>query len=156
MLVSYPLITLLAITLVERLRRAQYRAELLTAVAQSRYEMLLRHDNERVLTRRATDEMHRMLHHVAQHNRSLILIQALENKPFMQSGSPAIPGVGIAPGPRHADVHPDDIARISSGLLPGRHRIRFKVSEHSWKPVDCVCEIFSTPTGDFLVLRIGD
>jgi K+-sensing histidine kinase KdpD len=155
LLVSYPLITLLVIPLIERLRRAQYRAELLTAVAQSRYEMLLRHDNERVLARRATDEMHRMLHHVAQHSRSLILIQALENKPFMQPGPPARPVVGIAPGPRHADVHPDDIARISSGLLPGRHRIRFKAGEHSWKPVDCVCEVFRTDTGDFLVLRTG-
>ncbi|SAK50582.1 hypothetical protein AWB83_01161 [Caballeronia ptereochthonis] len=164
LLVSYPLITFLVITLVERLRRAQFRAELLAAVAQSRYEMLLRHDNERVLARRATDETHRMLHHIAQHNRSLIQIQALERKPFTQSdprpdtapGPGDASAVGIAPGPRHAEVHRDDVARISSGLSPGHHRIRFKSGEHDWKPVECVCERFATHAGDFLVLRIED
>lgn len=178
LLVSYPIITLLNIVLIERLRRAQYRAELIASVAQSRYEMMLRHDNERALVRRATDETHRMLHHVAQHNRSLILIRAIELGP--QSGDTAfgklfaVPGmkteglsagsgtdqghraIAIAPGPRHADVHSDDIHRVDSGLPPGRHRIRFKSGQHGWKPVDCVCERFSTHIGDFLVLRMAD
>lgn len=87
LLVSYPLITIVVIVLVERLRRAQYRAELLAAVAQSRYEMLLRHDNERLLASRATDEMHRMLHHIAQYNRSLILIKALDPSGAPQAAS---------------------------------------------------------------------
>lgn len=164
LLVSYPLITLLVIALVERLRRSQFRAELLAAVAQSRYEMLLRHDNERVVTRRATDETHRMLHYIAQHNRALILIQALQDKPFALSGHDAdaarLSGdgltVAIAPGPRHADVHGDDIARIGSALSPGHQRVRFRTGEHDWKPVDCVCERFTTHVGDFQVLRIGD
>lgn len=164
LLVSYPLITLLVITLVERLRRSQFRAELLAAVAQSRYEMMLRHDNERVLARHATNEMHRMLYHIAQHSRELILIQALENKsinaPDLDGdaafGSGRAIGEGIAPGPRHADVHNDDIQRVSSGLSPGHYRIRFKSGERHWKPVNCVCERFTTHAGDFLVLRIGD
>ncbi|WP_408258652.1 DUF4118 domain-containing protein [Paraburkholderia xenovorans] len=42
LLISYPLITLVVIILIERLRRSQFRAELIASVAQSRCEMLLR------------------------------------------------------------------------------------------------------------------
>lgn len=42
-------ITPLAVVLIERLRRAQYRAELIAEVAQTRYEMLLRAENERMV-----------------------------------------------------------------------------------------------------------
>ena len=121
LLVSYLLVTLVVITLVERLRRAQYRAELLAAVAQSRYEMLLRHDNERLLARRATDEMHRMLHHIAQYDRSLILIKALDSAnsappgSFVATAATATPTgmiddasfrAGIAYGAMHRQVNP--------------------------------------------------
>src|ERR1700710_2018423 len=58
--ISYPLVTLCMITLIERLRRAQFSTELIAAVALSRYEMLLRADNERALSRRAVDETHRL------------------------------------------------------------------------------------------------
>lgn len=172
LLISYPLITLIVITLVERLRRAQYRAELLAAVAQSRYEMLLRHDNERLLARRATDEMHRMLHHVAQYNRSLILIKALnpvDSAPaasFVAAATAAGPGgwtddaslhAGIAYGARHRQVHREDLARVSGRLTPGHHRIRFlSAGRHDWHPVECVCDRFTTSSGEFLVLRADD
>ncbi|WP_244808313.1 DUF4118 domain-containing protein [Caballeronia zhejiangensis] len=171
LLVSYPLITIVVIVLVERLRRAQYRAELLAAVAQSRYEMLLRHDNERLLASRATDEMHRMLHHIAQYNRSLILIKALD-----PSGAPpssfvataatstsngviddAPIGAGIAYGARHAEVHQDDLARVSDRLTPGHHRMRLvSGGRNEWRPVECVCDRFITPSGEFLILRAED
>ncbi|WP_250494299.1 DUF4118 domain-containing protein [Caballeronia sp. GAWG1-1] len=164
LLVSYPLITIVMMTLVERLKRAQYRAELLASVAQSRYEMLLRHDNERLITRRATEEMHRMLQHVTQYNRSLILIKALDSTTRVSpanfvaaANSPVIdddaPRAGIAYGAKHADAHGEDIARVSDALLPGLHRIRFQSDEQDWRPVECVCERFATPSGDYLVLR---
>ena len=171
LLVSYPLITIVVITLVERMRRAQYRAELLAAVAQSRYEMLLRHDNERLLARRATDEMHRMLHHIAQYNRSLILIKALDpanSAPpgsFFATAATATPGgiiddasfrAGIAYGAKHSQVHQEDLARVSDRLLPGRHRMRFLSGARDWRPVECVCERFTTPSGEFLILRAED
>jgi K+-sensing histidine kinase KdpD len=171
LLVSYPLITLIVITLVERLRRAQYRAELLTAVSQSRYEMLLRHDNERLLARRATDEMHRMLHHIAHYNRSLILIKALDAQTsvppgsFVATAATALPeGIiddenfraGIAYGAKHTQVHQEDLARVSDRLLPGHHRMRFLAGADDWHPVECVCERFTTPSGDFLILRAED
>lgn len=168
LLVSYPLITIVVITLVERLRRAQYRAELLAAVAQSRYEMLLRHDNERLLARRATDEMHRMLHHIAQYNHALILIKALDpvasapTASFVATVAAASSGgviddesflTGLAFGAMHAQVHQEDLAQMSARMLPGRHRLRFVSGPEDWRPVECVCERFTTPSGEFLILR---
>jgi K+-sensing histidine kinase KdpD len=162
LLVSYPLITIVVITLVERLRRAQYRAELLATVAQSRYEMLLRHDNERLLARRATDEMHRMLHHIRQYNRSLILIKAQDADTPAATASPAIDHeafddasfrAGIAFGSKHAQVHQEDLARVTARLLPGHHRLRFHEGVEDWRPVECICERFTTPSGEFLILR---
>lgn len=172
LVVSYPLITSVVITLVERLRRAQYRAELLAAVARSRYEMLLRHDNERLLARRATDEMHRMLHHIAQYNRSLILIKALDPANSLPPGSfvaataayaqdgtldDASLQAGIAFGAKHAQVHPEDLARVSGHLTPGHHRMRFlSGARDNWRPVECICDRFTTSSGEFLVLRADD
>jgi K+-sensing histidine kinase KdpD len=174
LLVSYPLITIVVITLVERLRRAQYRAELLTEVSQSRYEMLLRHDNERLLARRASDEMHRMLHHIAQYNRLLILIKAADPANSAPPGSfvataataatAAPEGIidddafraGVAFGAKHAQVHKEDLARVSDRLQPGRHRMRFLAGAQDWRPVECVCERFTTASGEFLILRAED
>lgn len=170
LLVSYTLITIVMITLVERLRRAQYRAELLTAVSQSRYEMLLRHDNERLLARRATDEMHRMLHYIAQHNRSLVLIRALDPANSTPPGSLIAAAAtatrngiiddsfraGIAYGAKHAEVHHEDLARVSERLAPGHHRMRFLSDGQDWRPVECVCDRFTTPSGEFLILRVQD
>lgn len=171
LLVSYPLITIVMITLVERLRRAQYRAELLASVSQSRYEMLLRHDNERLLARHATDEMHRMLHHIAHYNRSLILIKALDPAnsaapgSFVAAAVTATPNghvdddsfhMGIAYGAMHSRVHQEDLARASERLAPGRHRMRFLSTGQDWRPVDCMCERFITHSGEFLILRAED
>jgi K+-sensing histidine kinase KdpD len=171
LLVSYLLITIVVIALVERLRRAQYRAELLAAVAHSRYEMLLRGDNERLLVRRATDEMHRMLHHLAQHTRSLILIKALDPltsappSSFVAAAMPSAPGrftdddsfrSGVAYGAKHSQVHQEDLARVSDWLVPGHQRLRFLSGSAGWRAVECVCERFITPSGEFLILRAED
>lgn len=172
LLVSYPLITIVIIALVERLRRAQYRAELLAAVAQSRYEMLLRHDNERLLNRRATDDMHRMLHHIAQYHHALVLIKALDPANSASPGSLVAAAAtatsngliddapfskGIAYGAMHAQVHQEDLARVSDRLTPGHHRMRFlSADRNNWRSMECICERFITPSGEFLVLRAED
>lgn len=161
LLVSYPLVTLLVITLVERLRRAQYRAQLVTAVAQSRYEMLLRQDNERALARRAIDETHRLLRHLAQHQAQLILIKALERNAMQrahvgQSVDAPLPFDGeVAPGPLFDALHPEDIVRVTNALSPGSHRVRARhvVLGGDYRLTQCVCERFTTHAGDFLVLR---
>jgi K+-sensing histidine kinase KdpD len=161
LVISYPLVTLLVIILIERLRRAQFRAELIASVAQSRYEMLLRHDNERMLARRAVDETHRLLRHLSHHHKTFIFIQALERNALQpaddlkpQNVPQRLPNE-IAPGPRFADVDSDDIQRLSNALWPGNHRVHLKSGDGPPKLTECVCERFTTHAGEFLVLRIG-
>jgi K+-sensing histidine kinase KdpD len=162
LLVSFPLVSLIVITLIERLRREQFRAQLIASVAQSRYEMLLRHDNERALARRAVDETHRLLHHLAQHHQGFILIKALERDAAArasvgQSTSYALPTAGdVAPGPLFDAVHPEDVQRITHALWAGSHRVRLRRGAHhggEFRLTNCRCERFTTHAGDFLVLR---
>ena len=160
--ISYPLVTLIVITLIERLRRAQFRAQLITAVAQSRYEMLLRNDNERALARRSIDETHRLLRHLAQHHDGFILIKGLERKATQLGGSnravaDALPqATEVAPGPLFNVVHPDDLPRLTHSLSPGPHRVRLQSRQHKreYRMTNCSCERFTTHAGDFLVLRM--
>jgi K+-sensing histidine kinase KdpD len=161
LLLSYPVVTLLVITLIERLRRAQFRAQLIASVAQSRYEMLLRQDNERALAKRAVDETHRLLRHLAQHHHHFVLIKALERNATQRASvgqsaaSIAALPAEIAPGPRFDDVHPEDIQRLTNALWPGSHRVRLRVPGHDgeMRLTQCTCERFTTHAGDFLVLR---
>lgn len=161
LLLSYPVVTLLVITLIERLRREQFRAQLIASVAQSRYEMLLRHDNERALARRAVDETHRLLRHLAQHHDGFILIKALERNAAQrasvgQSAAHALPLASeVAPGPLFEAVHPEDLQRLTHALSPGHHRVRLRhpQHEHEYRQCNCSCERFTTHAGDFLVLR---
>jgi K+-sensing histidine kinase KdpD len=144
--VSYPLVTLITITLIERLRRAQFSAELIAAVALSRYEMLLRADNERALSRRAVDETHRLIRHLPHYHDSIILLQAVDRNTPQGANE-------IAPGRLFSEAHPDDISRLQRGLQPGRHRVRFGAADGAHKLIDCVCERFTTHAGEFLILR---
>lgn len=75
---TYPAITLLIIGLIERLRRAQYHSALIASVARSRYEILLRADNERLLARRDADETHRLLRVLTQRHDQLVFIKAVD------------------------------------------------------------------------------
>ncbi|CAG9275020.1 DUF4118 domain-containing protein [Paraburkholderia unamae] len=161
LLVSYPLVTVIVITLIERLRREQCRGQLIASVAQSRYEMLLRHDNERALARRAVDETHRLLRHLAQHHEGFILIKGLERNATQlasvgQSPSRALPAAAeVAPGPLFDALHPEDLQRLTNGLWPGHHRVRLRSGQHKreYQFANCSCERFTTHAGDFLVLR---
>ncbi|NLP63022.1 DUF4118 domain-containing protein [Paraburkholderia sacchari] len=160
LLLSYPLLTIIVMTLIERLRREQFRAQLLAQVAQSRYEMLLRHDNERALARRAVDETHRLLRHLAQHHDGFILIKALERDAAQRASvGQSIAGLPaaseVAPGPLFDAVHPEDIQRVSKALWPGQHRVRLRRASNGreFRMTNCSCERFTTHAGDFLVLR---
>jgi K+-sensing histidine kinase KdpD len=144
--ISYPLVTLFTITLIERLRRAQFSAELIAAVAMSRYEMLLRADNERALSRRAVDETHRLIRHLPHYHDAIILLQAVDRNAAQGAKE-------MAPGRLFADAHPDDIERLQRGLQSGRHRVRIGAGDGVHKLVDCICERFTTHAGEFLILR---
>lgn len=162
LIVSLPLVSFLVVFLIERLRRSQFRAELIGLVAQSRYEMLLRADNERVMAGRAVDETHRLLRHLPHYHNDIVLIQALDRRVALdgsRGGRVAGPegvAAATAPGLRYEHVHPDDIKRLLSTLTPGNHRARVASAVGKFKPVDCICEGFTTHAGDFLVLRVGD
>ncbi|CAN7727980.1 DUF4118 domain-containing protein [Caballeronia sp. dw_19] len=144
--ISYPLVTLSTITLIERLRRAQFSAELIAAVALSRYEMLLRADNDRALSRRAVDETHRLVRHLPHYHDAIILLQAVDRNAAQGAKE-------MAPGRLFANAHPDDIERLQRGLQPGRHRVRIGSGDGMHKLVECICERFTTHAGEFLVLR---
>jgi hypothetical protein len=160
LIISFPLITVLIICLIEKLRRAQFRAELIASVAQSRYEMLLRADNERAIASRAVDETHRLLRHLPRYHDSIVLIQALDRRAAGGANGgtafamPKTVPAALAPGTRFEQVHHEDIKRLSSTLRPGSHRLRLQAGAGKYKPVDCVCEKFTTHAGDFLVLRL--
>jgi hypothetical protein len=160
LIVSLPLISILVICLIERLRRSQFRAELIALVAQSRYEMLLRADNERVIAGRAADETHRLLRHLPHYHNDIILIQALDRRVALDGIGARVAGLetipaAIAPGLRYEHVHFDDIKRLLSTLKPGNHRARVDIGAGKFKPMDCICERFTTHAGEFLVLRLG-
>jgi len=55
---SYGLLTIAFMVVIQRLRRAQYRAELLAEVAESRYIMLLQSDKDREAAERELKELH--------------------------------------------------------------------------------------------------
>jgi K+-sensing histidine kinase KdpD len=56
--ISYSLLTAAFMVVIQRLRRAQYRAELLAEVAESRYLMLLQSDNDREAAERELKKLH--------------------------------------------------------------------------------------------------
>ncbi|MEA3128687.1 MAG: hypothetical protein QOF46_482, partial [Paraburkholderia sp.] len=161
LIVSLPLVSILVICLIERLRRSWFRSELIGLVAQSRYEMLLRADNERLLAGRAVDETHRLLRHLPHYHDDIILIQALDHRAALDDRGGA--GVAMseriaaatAPGLRYEHVHSEDIRLLLPTLTPGNHRARVDMGAGQFQPMDCVCERFRTHAGDFLVLRLG-
>jgi K+-sensing histidine kinase KdpD len=57
--IAYGVLTVAFIYIIQRLRRAQYRAELLSEVAESRYLMLLQSDNDREAAERELATLHR-------------------------------------------------------------------------------------------------
>ena len=146
LLLSYPTLTIFIIALIERLRRMQFRAELFASVAKSRYEMLLRADNERALSRRVVDETHRLVRHLPHYHDAIILLQAVDRDAAQGAKE-------MAPGRLFANAHPDDIERLQRGLQPGRHRVRIGTGDGMYKLVECICERFTTHAGEFLILR---
>lgn len=159
LIISYPVVTILVICLIERLRRAQFQAELLGQVAQSRYEMLLRLDNERAIASRTGDETHRLLRHLPHYHHDIVLIKALDRKQNAAVPvSDALAGmpVTIAPGYLYDHVEPDDARRLASILHAGTYRVRIAMTGGTEKMVDCICERFNTHVGDFIVCRVGE
>lgn len=188
LLVTYPMITMVVIVLIERLRRAQYRSELVALVAQCRYEILLRADNERLLARRHADETHRLLRELTHRRDQLVFIRAVNatSAPAGPAATPAMAlgetgnaivadaiifdtaaaaaadphpakralGNGLQAGDRFDAVHPADIERVLTVPTPGAHRVRLLSATGDYRLTDALCERFTTPAGDFFILRL--
>jgi K+-sensing histidine kinase KdpD len=157
--ISYPLLGAVIIGLIERLRRGQYHSDMVAAVARCRYEMLLRADNDRLLARRDAGETHRLLRTLTENNDKLVFIQV--QQPDQGPDAPA----AMQPGNRFDDVHPDDIARLANLPTLGAHKVRLRreATSAELSPdgsgvsadlVDAVCERYTTPGGQFLILRL--
>ncbi|MGI4814312.1 MAG: DUF4118 domain-containing protein [Janthinobacterium lividum] len=156
LVISYPVVTALVICLIERLRRAQFRAELIASVAESRYEMLLRADNERAVAKRALDETRRLVEYLPQHHAAISVIQ-ISGRRDAQAGEIASSTgelMEFIPSSWLAALHPQDLQRMRHGMTPGSHLLRIDTSGDGYQQVDCVCEHFSTHAGDYQVLRI--
>jgi K+-sensing histidine kinase KdpD len=158
LIISYPVVTILVICLIERLRRAQYQAELLGQVARSRYEMLLRLDNERAIAIRGNDETHRLLRHLPHYHHDIVLIKALERKHAAAAGinAPADGSAAFAPGFLYEKVVTEDARRLAAIIHAGTYRVRLAMTGGAETMVDCVCERFNTHVGDFIVCRVGE
>jgi K+-sensing histidine kinase KdpD len=159
LIISYPVVTILVVCLIERLRRAQFQAELLGQVAQSRYEMLLRLDNERAITLRGNDETHRLLQHLPHYHHDIVLIKALDRKHgAVSTGNEALAGTpaAVAPGFLYEKVATEDARRLAAIIHAGTYRVRLAMAGGAEKGVDCVCERFNTHVGDFIVCRVGE
>ncbi|WP_086382231.1 DUF4118 domain-containing protein [Caballeronia sordidicola] len=159
LIISYPVVTILVICLIERLRRAQFRAELLGQVSQSRYEMLLRLDNERAIASRGNDETHRLLRHLPHYHHDIVLIKALDRKhgaaTVINQADPDTP-TAIAPGFLYEKVAAEDARRLGAISHAGTYRVHLAAAGGVEKAVDCVCERFNTHVGDFIVCRVGE
>jgi K+-sensing histidine kinase KdpD len=122
LIVSLPLVSMLVIFLIERLRRSEFRAELIALVAQSRYEMLLRADNERAIADRAADEMDRLIRNIPRCHEDIIPTQALVHKAARCHGesdpdsAQKTKSAATAPEDALELVHSNDISRPSSSL----------------------------------------
>jgi hypothetical protein len=57
--IAYVVVTGAFMFVIQRLRRAQYRAELLAEVAEARYLMLLQSDNDREAAERELKNLHK-------------------------------------------------------------------------------------------------
>ncbi|KKB64432.1 hypothetical protein WM40_05830 [Robbsia andropogonis] len=157
--ISYPLLGTVIIGLIERLRRGQYHSEMVAAVARCRYEMLLRADNDRLLARRDAGETHRLLRMLTEKNDKLVFIQV--TTPDQMPGAAA----AMQPCARFDDVHPDDIARLGNLPTLGAQKVRLRraATQEDLAPdgtaapadlVDAICERYTTPNGQFLILRL--
>ena len=150
LLVAYPTITLLILGLIESLRRVQYQAELLTRVARSRYDMLLRADNERALAERATDTTHRLLDLLTSGRDGLLLCKTPDSDYRWHAPEREDDDVGAF----FDSLHPEDRARLAADATPGPHTLRTDVSSASAPAY--VAERFTTQRGDFVVVRRPD
>ena len=157
-------INLLGIGLIEWLRRVQYQAELLAEVSRSRYEILLRVDNERTLAEDTTRLTNRLLRNFTANLDSVMYIgNASIGYEFIGEVLRREADLPLA-DTRGRDfqhiLHPEDAEMLEADLtgegdsLERRQlRLRIRRKTGSYHHYDCGLEFFKAQSGIFVVIR---
>ena len=158
-------ITPLAVVLIERLRRAQYRAELIAEVAQTRYEMLLRAENERMLLSDSVQLGNALMTYLTKHLDTIFYLAnptihyTFIDEPFRRA-------TGVAPDVVKRDglralLHPEDAQRLAGlfatdGERPqhGAHTLRVRTREGGYERFHCELQYFRAHVGTYAILRL--
>ncbi|GAB3626551.1 hypothetical protein GCM10027419_14000 [Pandoraea terrae] len=162
--IGFLLIAPLAVALIEWLRRAQYRAELLAEVSQTRYEMLLRADNERLVLADSVKLGNALMTYLTRHLDAVFYIanpalryEYLDERFRRYSG--AAPEELQRSGLR-GQLHPDDAARMAGlfdASLPmparGAYTLRVRNARGGYDLLTCELEFFHAALGTFTILR---
>jgi len=165
-IVSHLSINLLAIGLIEWLRRVQYQAELLAEVSRSRYDILLRVDNERMLAEDSAKLTNRLLRNFTANLDSVIYIgNASIGYEFIGESirrDADLPLADMHGGDFLFILHPEDAELIEADLsdhgerdLRERltRRLRVRRKNGTYQRHDCELEYFKAHNGVFVVLR---
>jgi len=163
---SHLSINLLCICLIEWLRRVQYQAELLAEVSRSRYEILLRVDNERMLAVDSAKLTNRLLRNFTANLDSVIYIgNASIGYEFIGESirrDADLPLADMPGGDFLFILHPEDAELIEGDLsdhgdrdLRERltRRLRVRRKNGTYQRHDCELEFFKAQSGVFVVLR---
>lgn len=158
-------ITPLAVVLIERLRRAQYRAELIAEVAQTRYEMLLRAENERMVLSDSVQLGNALMTYLTKHLDTIFyLANPATHYEFVDEhfrrATGVTPEVVKRDGLR-ALLHPEDAARLAGlfsvdGERPqhGAHNLRMRTREGGYEMFHCELQYFRAHVGTYVILRL--
>ena len=162
---GFLLITPLAVALIERLRRAQYRAELIAEVAQTRYEMLLRAENERMVLSDSVQLGNALMTYLTKHLDSIFyLANPTTHYEFIDEHFRR--ATGVAPEVVKRDglralLHPEDAKRVA-GLFSaddeppqhGAHNLRVRTRDGGYEMIQCELQNFRAHVGTYVILRL--
>lgn len=162
---GFLLIAPLAVVLIERLRRAQYRAELIAEVAQTRYEMLLRAENERMLLSDSVQLGNAVMTYLTNHLDTIFyLANPATHYEFIDEHFRRATGVAPEVVKREglrALLHPEDAARVAGlfsadGERPqhGAHNLRIRTREGGYEMFHCELQYFRAHVGTYVILRL--
>lgn len=162
---GFLMVTPLAVVLIERLRRAQYRAELFAEVAQTRYEMLLRAENERMVLSDSVQLGNALMTYLTRHLDTIFyLANPATHYEFLDEHFRRATGVAADVARRdglRALLHPDDAVRLAGlfsadGERPqhGVHNLRIRTREGGYETFHCELQYFRAHVGTYVILRL--
>lgn len=158
-------VTPLAVVLIERLRRAQYRAELIAEVAQTRYEMLLRAENERMVLSDSVQLGNALMTYLTKHLDTIFyLANPTTHYEFIDEHFRRATGVTpeiVKRDGLRALLHPEDAQRLAGLFNPeaprpqhGAHNLRMLSRDGGYEMFACELQYFQAHLGTYVILRL--